>query len=338
MKKILTLFLALIVFTTSFCSTAFADENNVTIYTTDGRTASVSADQAEAYKKVGWYVAYNNMATIYSKNGSVVSIPVQEVSSYLNLNWYLAPDNHVKIYTWDGKIASIPVNEIEAYVNVGWNVAYGDKVRIYSPGHSAYIPIDQLSTYLNLGWYLYQVTTMYAADGRTTVVADNDIEAYKAVGWYSEPVTTMYSSDNRTIVIPTSEVEAYKNVGWFLEPQYDAYLYYPRDVIYERVPRFDLAVGGTFIKETAPSGYGKKESSTYWYKTDFSKVQEYEKLLKQYGWTYEKSDTKYETKIKNNTIKQVAKYFGINYSKGDVSLTLLYFLSGDRLAINYRIY
>ena len=335
MKKILTLFLALIVFTTSFCSTAFADENNVTIYTTDGRTASVSADQAEAYKKVGWYVAYNNMATIYSKNGSVVSIPVQEVRLYLKLNWYLAPDNHVKIYTWDGKIASIPVNEIEEYVNVGWNVAYGDKVRIYSPGHSAYIPIDQLSTYLNLGWYLYQVTTMYAADGRTTVVADNDIEAYKAVGWYSEPVTTMYSSDNRTIVIPTSEVEAYKNVGWFLEPQYDAYLYYPRDVIYERVPRFDLAVGGTFERQTAPYGYYVKESPVYWYKTDFSKVQEYQKLLEQNGWKWEDSKTEYETKIRKDTIKKLAKSIVNYYSKGTLKISLMYFLNGNRLALSY---
>lgn len=62
-------------------------------------------------------------------------------------------------------------------------------------------------------------TELYALDGRTIFVDENQIEAYTApgMGWYSEKPVTMYSADGRTLVVPADQVEAHKAVGWYLE-------------------------------------------------------------------------------------------------------------------------
>lgn len=77
---------------------------------------------------------------------------------------------------------------------------------------------SEVEAYKAVGWFVSPVITMYAADGRTIQIANIETEAYKAVGWYTEPVTTMYALDGRTLIIPTSEIEAYKAVGWYTSP------------------------------------------------------------------------------------------------------------------------
>lgn len=62
-------------------------------------------------------------------------------------------------------------------------------------------------------------TELYALDGRTLFVDENQIEAYTApgMGWYLEKPVTMYAADGRTLVVAADQVEAHKAVGWYLE-------------------------------------------------------------------------------------------------------------------------
>lgn len=63
-----------------------------------------------------------------------------------------------------------------------------------------------------------KIVTLYALDGRTIEVFENEVNAYLKVGWYktlSETQQTMYAPDGRTITVYKSEVSAYKNVGWY---------------------------------------------------------------------------------------------------------------------------
>ena len=66
-------------------------------------------------------------------------------------------------------------------------------------------------------------TELYALDGRTLFVDENQIEAYTApgMGWYLEKPVTMYAADGRTLVVAADQVEAHKAVGWYLEGELD---------------------------------------------------------------------------------------------------------------------
>lgn len=60
--------------------------------------------------------------------------------------------------------------------------------------------------------------TLYALDGRTIEVLENEVPAYLNVGWYKsmqETQQTLYATDGRTVTVFKSEVPAYKNVGWY---------------------------------------------------------------------------------------------------------------------------
>ena len=66
-------------------------------------------------------------------------------------------------------------------------------------------------------------TELYALDGRTLFVEDNQIEVYTApgMGWFKEKPVTMYSADGRELVVAADQVEAHKAVGWYLEGELD---------------------------------------------------------------------------------------------------------------------
>ena len=61
--------------------------------------------------------------------------------------------------------------------------------------------------------------TMYASDGRTVSVLEQDIEAWKAVGWFETAedakMITMYSTDGRSLTIPQYYRDAHLSVGWY---------------------------------------------------------------------------------------------------------------------------
>ena len=93
------------------------------------------------------------------------------------------------------------------------------EITMYAPdGKTAVVPEDEKEDYENEGWYDTPVRMMYASDGRTLVVAEDEANEYESVGWYTEPVRTMYAPDGRSLVINESETKAYEGVGWYTEP------------------------------------------------------------------------------------------------------------------------
>ncbi len=60
---------------------------------------------------------------------------------------------------------------------------------------------------------------LYALDGRTLQVEENQVAMYTAegMGWFKEKPVTMYALDGRTLVVPADRVEAHKLVGWFVK-------------------------------------------------------------------------------------------------------------------------
>ena len=60
---------------------------------------------------------------------------------------------------------------------------------------------------------------LYALDGRTLSVVEEEVALYTAegMGWYLEKPVTMYALDGRTLVLPADRVEAHQAVGWYLK-------------------------------------------------------------------------------------------------------------------------
>ena len=66
-------------------------------------------------------------------------------------------------------------------------------------------------------------TELFALDGRTIFVEENQIEAYTApgMGWFLEKPVEMFSLDGRSIIVPADQVAANKEVGWYLKEELD---------------------------------------------------------------------------------------------------------------------
>lgn len=62
---------------------------------------------------------------------------------------------------------------------------------------------------------------LYALDGRTLSVVEEEVALYTAegMGWYLEKPVTMYALDGRSQVFPADRVEAQKTVGWYLKEE-----------------------------------------------------------------------------------------------------------------------
>lgn len=62
------------------------------------------------------------------------------------------------------------------------------------------------------------VVTMYASDGRTITVGNDEVEAYKAVNWHeniSEVTATLYAKDGRTLTVFVDEIPLYLKLNWY---------------------------------------------------------------------------------------------------------------------------
>ncbi len=95
-------------------------------------------------------------------------------------------------------------------------------VTVYAPdGRTALIAENEVDAYTAVGWYkTYEETraTLYALDGRQITVFRADVPAFLAVGWYetyAETVQTVYAMDGRQLEIFRADVPAYLAVGWY---------------------------------------------------------------------------------------------------------------------------
>ena len=95
-------------------------------------------------------------------------------------------------------------------------VVFAQDVTMYAPdGRTISVSQEEVASYEAVGWFREPPYLMYAPDGRTLYVLTSEVEAYEAVGWYREPVCYMYAKDGRVLTVLAREVAAYQNVGWF---------------------------------------------------------------------------------------------------------------------------
>ena len=118
-------------------------------------------------------------------------------------------------------------------------------ITVYAPdGRSKQVPEENVAAEVRVGWYRYPVIHMYAPDGRKKVVAASKVEAEEAVGWYRYPVLTMYAPDGRSKTVAEDRAEAEEAVGWYRYPVVT--LYAPdgrRKVVDKNKAAAEIAVG-----------------------------------------------------------------------------------------------
>ncbi len=100
--------------------------------------------------------------------------------------------------------------------------AFGAAVTIYAPdGRTAIVPEEEVSAYLAAGWYATfeeTIKTIYAPDGRFASVFLADVQGYMDAGWYGsyeETIQTIYAPDGRTATVFLAEVPEYLAAGWY---------------------------------------------------------------------------------------------------------------------------
>ena len=130
----------------------------------------------------------------------------------------------VLLYNLSNQIVETADFDTERYLKDGWLLE--KPVTMYAAdGRTKLVAATDVAENKKVGWFTFPPATMYAPDGRSVTISKNDVESYKAVGWYEYPVTTMYAADGRTQVVATSEVAANKAVGWYTYSQYQAVKY-----------------------------------------------------------------------------------------------------------------
>lgn len=86
---------------------------------------------------------------------------------------------------------------------------------LYAPdGRTIDVNDNEVQKWVNVGWS--KAETLYAPDGRTISVSPFDTQKWINVGWLKG--TTVYSPDGRSVSIPISDIEKWTSVGWYTYP------------------------------------------------------------------------------------------------------------------------
>ncbi len=84
-------------------------------------------------------------------------------------------------------------------------------------GRTISVPEEDINKWKAVGWYALAPVTMYALNGKEIKVPAEKVSAYEKVGWYQTPPATVYALDGRVKNVPQDRVEDYVNVGWYKE-------------------------------------------------------------------------------------------------------------------------
>ena len=132
---------------------------------------------------------------------------------------------------------------------------------LYAPdGRTIWVEDQQAPTWINVGWS--RGVTIYAPDGRTAEVSPYVVNDYLAVGWYAFPVATIYDASGNGVVVAKNEVQTYVNLGWYASLE-DAKttIYAPGDrtarVFRAEVPAY-VAVGWSETPVVSADAYVQK--------------------------------------------------------------------------------
>ena len=223
-KIIICICLSILLILVLFMPLANAD---CTLYASDGRTITVSEDEAELYKQVGWYDSPDDarFITMYSMDGRTIEIVNAQREAYKNVGWYDSlEDVTITMYSMDGRTLTVYKDLAEAYHKVGWFYNLSDvAVTMYAEdGRTLTVLKEQTELYRQVGWFynLSDVTViMYDELGNANTVFKAEAPEKEALGWTYKPNKSnqlMFSDDGRVIYVPKSQTEAYKAVGWYL--------------------------------------------------------------------------------------------------------------------------
>ena len=189
-RRIICLCLTFVVMFTAFIPFAIADDT--TLYASDGRTISVSFQDVERWKNVGWFESPEDakIITMYSMDGRTLDIPEYYRQAYRNVGWYDTKEEvTITMYSTDGRSLEVFKDQGEAYRLVGW--------------------------YYNLS----DVTcTMYDSSGNEYTVFKDNVKKEEENGLSTnknDVMQLMFSLDGRFLYVPFKDVEAFNNVGWY---------------------------------------------------------------------------------------------------------------------------
>lgn len=92
-------------------------------------------------------------------------------------------------------------------------------------GRTINVNEDDIQEYQSVNWSLKPPITLYDKDGNTVQIIEEHLAYYvnDKYQWWTEPVTLMYATDGRTTYIINSEVDMYTQVGWSIHPPITLY-------------------------------------------------------------------------------------------------------------------
>lgn len=118
------------------------------------------------------------------------------------------------LYNLSNQVVEVPDFEADSFKEKGWLTE--KPIKMYAAdGRTQLVAVEQVENNKKVGWYIEPVTLIYAPNGRTQTVAVGEVDKYIAAGWYDTPVVTICAEDGRAMVIEKEVLEDYKNVGWY---------------------------------------------------------------------------------------------------------------------------
>ena len=95
-------------------------------------------------------------------------------------------------------------------------------VTLYAPdGRTIDVIEEEVEAYINVGWYKVPVTAVYTSDGRSAVIACSELDVYKALGW--NDTVTVYAPDGRSANVSFAVMKDYLALGWYKYPVVNVY-------------------------------------------------------------------------------------------------------------------
>ncbi|MBR2884395.1 MAG: hypothetical protein IKB93_06330 [Clostridia bacterium] len=174
-------------------------EKPVTMYSADGRSIVVRADQVEAHKNVGWFLEGEQTSSDTTQKDENVNTEEPKSDTQENSS----ENNLVAIKYTDGTIIKAPAYQLDMYKALGWveagsAVAENETVTMYDAnGVAKEVKLSEVSKYELAGWTKVkpdgEYITVYYYDGSTKSIPAASAESYKAQGWYSAYDEAVYA-------------------------------------------------------------------------------------------------------------------------------------------------
>lgn len=124
----------------------------------------------------------------------------------------------VTLYDKYGKTIEVPYTETDSYLSQGWYKEPMKELRNLE-GDSIIVPASQVAQYEKKGYVEFMPTTVYRADGSSSVVSIYELGLLLLEENYLEPVKKVYSRDGYYKNVPAEDVQKWISGGWGLTSQ-----------------------------------------------------------------------------------------------------------------------